>query len=417
MTNIELKKKIAAGKNVEWHINVQETFNFININFSQTITSVSAVYEFVNQQIKGWEKYEQPLPNELVLSKTYFENIKNLIIQFVTNYTDNEDGNLQHYWTVVKRQIENTSNNPIPYNCSQSEFLISVYNDTPLYFHGAFNFLVANNYSINTKELFFGAIIAYEFSLKDKTEIHSRKKTEQKSIVNLKNDFQNYLSISEQELVGHLKDANSEYENYVTQIDELKTEKENLFTEWFEKTKKDDWERWFEEKTSKLQKLEETYEAKLKLEKPAKYWQTKSTKYYQQGVDARTILLLVIGVTAVFLSLILVVSPDWIFKNVFNENSTAIIRWSIVFITLLTLIAFSVKAITKYMFSSFHLARDAEERHTLTFFYLSLLKDTEVKDDDRKLILQSLFSRVETGLLKDDSSPTMPSDLISKVIK
>jgi hypothetical protein len=67
------------------------------------------------------------------------------------------------------------------------------------------------------------------------------------------------------------------------------------------------------------------------------------------------------------------------------------------------------------MFSSYHLVRDAEERHTLTFFYLALLKDTEVKDEDRNLILQSLFSRVETGLLKDDSSPTMPSDAISKI--
>ena len=69
------------------------------------------------------------------------------------------------------------------------------------------------------------------------------------------------------------------------------------------------------------------------------------------------------------------------------------------------------------MFSSFHLARDAEERHTLTFFYLALLKDTEVKDEDRKLILQSLFSRTDTGLLKEDSGPTMPSDTISKVIQ
>ncbi|NJK98518.1 MAG: hypothetical protein HC905_29605 [Bacteroidales bacterium] len=30
------------------------------------------------------------------------------------------------------------------------------------------------------------------------------------------------------------------------------------------------------------------------------------------------------------------------------------------------------------------------------------------KDEDRQLIMQSLFSRVDTGLLKEDSSPTMP---------
>ena len=32
------------------------------------------------------------------------------------------------------------------------------------------------------------------------------------------------------------------------------------------------------------------------------------------------------------------------------------------------------------------------------------------------LIIQSLFSRADTGLLKEDSSPTMPNDVISKVM-
>ena len=67
------------------------------------------------------------------------------------------------------------------------------------------------------------------------------------------------------------------------------------------------------------------------------------------------------------------------------------------------------------MFSSFHLARDCEERHALTYFYLSLLKESKVDDSDRQLIMQSLFSRAETGLLKDDSAPTMPNDLATKI--
>ena len=196
----------------------------------------------------------------------------------------------------------------------------------------------------------------------------------------------------------------------------LKNEKESEFSEWFEKTKNEEWQKWYDEKTETLKKLEETYEAKLKLEKPAKYWSKKSTTYYQQGNTAKTLLFGIIGVSSLLLALILIISPDWIFNTVFQGNSLAVVRWSIVFITLISLIAFSVRALTKYMFSSYHLARDAEERHTLTFFYLALLKDTDVKDEDRKLILQSLFSRVETGLLKEDSSPTMPSDGISKLI-
>ena len=41
-----------------------------------------------------------------------------------------------------------------------------------------------------------------------------------------------------------------------------------------------------------------------------------------------------------------------------------------------------------------------------------------IKEENRKLILQSLFSRTDTGLLKDDSGPTMPSnDVIGKFIR
>ena len=37
-----------------------------------------------------------------------------------------------------------------------------------------------------------------------------------------------------------------------------------------------------------------------------------------------------------------------------------------------------------------------------------------LKKKDRQLIMQSLFSRADTGLLKDDSGPTMPNDITGK---
>lgn len=188
----------------------------------------------------------------------------------------------------------------MPYNSPQVEFLLSVYSETPNYFAGAYNFLTTKNYGINTKELFFGAILAYEYNLKGKTEVTNRRKPEQKSIAKLKIDFQEYLSKSETQLIDHLNEANKTYEQYATQIDIIKTEKENLFTDWFENTKTEEWQKWFEEKTLKIEKLEETYETKLKLEKPAKYWESKSTKYYKQGQSAKTILICVIVITAVF---------------------------------------------------------------------------------------------------------------------
>jgi ABC-type multidrug transport system fused ATPase/permease subunit len=416
MTNKELNQKITKSADIEWHKSVEETFNFSHISIIQSFKGVSAIYEYVNQQIQGWEKFDEALPDEFIESKKYFERIKSHIILFINNYSESQTNNLQNYWTTIRNEINAVQKKPIPYNTSQTEFLIKVYKETPNYFLGAYNFIVGANYNLNSRELLYGAILAYEFTLQDKNELVNRKKAEQRSISKLKTDFQEYLSKSEGELVEHLKNTNDKYDEYATQIDDLKTEKETKFEEWFENTKNEEWQKWYDEKIEKLQKLEETYETKLKLEKPAKYWQKKSTLYFQQGEKAKSILIWIVVITSLFLGLILTISPDWIFLHVFDGNSTAIIRWSLVFITLLTLIAFAIKAMTKYMFSSYHLARDAEERHTLTFFYLALLRDTEVKDDDRKLILQSLFSRVETGLLKDDSSPTMPNDIVSKFL-
>ena len=69
------------------------------------------------------------------------------------------------------------------------------------------------------------------------------------------------------------------------------------------------------------------------------------------------------------------------------------------------------------MFSNFHLARDAEEREKLTYLYISLLSKGEVSEEERKIVFQALFSRSDTGLLKEDSSPTMPgvSSYIDKI--
>ena len=107
--------------------------------------------------------------------------------------------------------------------------------------------------------------------------------------------------------------------------------------------------------------------------------------------------------------------PDEIYTSFFADDKSAAIRWSIIYVTFISFMAFCIRAITKVMFSSFHLARDSEERNTLTYFYLSLLNDSKVEKEDRQLIMQSLFSRADTGLLKDDSGPTMPNDFAGKV--
>lgn len=417
MTNSELKHKITEASDIEWFKTIQCTFNFQYVNFSPTFTGVSAIYEFINQQISGWEKIEGNLPNEIKQSLNYFKEIKIQIISFINSQINQSSSNLNSYWNNVTNKISSTQGRPLPYHLPQTEFLIKISKESPIYFAGAYNFILnLNNSNINTRDNLYGAILAYEFTFKDKTDLVDRRKTEQSSISKIRNDFQKYLSESENQLISHLNESNKKFEDYVRHIDDLKDDKNKLFDEWFENTKNEQWQKWYTEKTIKIQKLEETYETKLKLEKPARYWEIKSKKHNMQGNKAKNILIGLIVFSGVFLGAILIISPDWIFFNVFKGNSAALIRWSIIFLSLISLIVFGVRIVSRMMLSSFHLARDAEERHTLTFFYLALLKDSEIKDDERKLIIQSLFSRSETGLLKEDSSPTMPNDIIAKLL-
>lgn len=66
------------------------------------------------------------------------------------------------------------------------------------------------------------------------------------------------------------------------------------------------------------------------------------------------------------------------------------------------------------------MSRDAKEREQLSYYYLSLIKAKAITDRERALIINSLFSRSDTGLLKGDSAPTMAtniSDIIETVTK
>lgn len=78
------------------------------------------------------------------------------------------------------------------------------------------------------------------------------------------------------------------------------------------------------------------------------------------------------------------------------------------FVTLISFLAYLIKTFNKLSFSTYHLVRDAEERKQLVYVYLALKQDKALKDEERILILQSIFSRADSGLLKEDSSPSMP---------
>jgi hypothetical protein len=61
----------------------------------------------------------------------------------------------------------------------------------------------------------------------------------------------------------------------------------------------------------------------------------------------------------------------------------------------------------KLSLGAHHLANDAKERHQLTLVYLALLKNGAITEGQSQIVFASLFSRSDTGLLKNDGTPAV----------
>lgn len=419
LTLTEIRRRILESVDPKWFESIEEKIEFTYLDVSIPFKGVSSIYDFALKQREGWEKLGSPVPRELEASKAYFNNIVVQIEDFISAYSNQGGINLDYHWKSVKNAIRNTSRFPLKYNCPETEFLLKVFNDYPNSFTSAFCFITkSNNLNLQNRDALVGGILAYEFMIGDSSKLLRRSIAEKKSIKNSKMELEQYFSDAESELTIHLNGLNKKYSDSIKLIDELKNEKEKSIQEWFNQTKSE-FNSFNSSSTNNIKALETAYAELLSLKKPAEYWKKRAIELKTEGWKYLRWLIFLITLTCVFLFTLLWITPEEMLRSFFKEDKSLAIRWALILITLISFLAFGIKALTKVTFSAFHLARDAEERERLTYVYLAMIKDASVDKEDRHLIMQSLFSRAETGLLKDDSSPTMPgaSGILDKFIK
>ncbi len=408
MTTTEIRKIIAKSEESKWFNSVEVKIEYPHIEFSQTLKGFSSIHKFLTQQNNGWEKYES-IPNVFNSSKQHFINLKNRLDNFINTHQSETKGNLENYWRTEIGQLQ-SNGNFFTYDSAYTEFLIDIDTRLPKSITGAYNYIVKTNTNLNDRNNFIGSTLAYEFDLKDKAEITERRKKETTSFSKIKNDLRKQLSESETQLTEHLTSANQDYKKYTKLIDDFKSEKEDLFNDWYEGTEDELGAK------KKIADLEHTYEELLRLKKPADYWKTRASTLKSEGWKAIHWLIGLVVFACVTLYLLLWLTPEGMLLS-FVKGNTQAIKWSIIYVTFISFLAYGIKALHKVAFSSFHLSRDSEEREQLTYVYLALTKDNAIDEKDKNLIMQSLFSRADTGLLKDDSGPTMPNDMAGKFFR
>lgn len=257
----------------------------------------------------------------------------------------------------------------------------------------------------NNTDVFSSVLLAYEFMNQD-SPILKRRKSERAAISHLRNSL-------EKDKEGLVSEVDSFKEDFHTWFTESKSKDEQ-----FKKVSKylgekkaglvnNQFEKYLNDCQNKIDDLESTYEEKLRLSKPAEYWNKASKRYGSQGLTSALILLLILVAGISYLSEFFVI---WL-SGKEHDIKLNTIQGIVIFGSLLATFAFTLKVLSRLTFSSFHLMRDAQEREQLTYLYLSLSKDNPEVLESRELILQALFSRSETGLLSNENGPTMPTVL------
>ena len=171
----------------------------------------------------------------------------------------------------------------------------------------------------------------------------------------------------------------------------------------------------FEDCNKRRENLEKLYEEKLTLKAPAQYWKQMEEEYEKEAKKWLNFSLITAAVVFICLMIVLanlskLITEDSSWTEIFKNSAIATVSISVG--------VYILRLFVKLATSSYHLSRDAKERNKLSYFYLALKENGAVTDKERAIILNALFSRADTGLLKGDSSPTMPTnvtDIIEKL--
>lgn len=148
-----------------------------------------------------------------------------------------------------------------------------------------------------------------------------------------------------------------------------------------------------------IERTEATYKEKMGLLAPVDYWKTKRTKHRD---GARWW-----GGTFIAYLVIAAISGSYLFQLAWDhsEGNEFTGRHFLVAAgigTVLTMLIWLARILMRIFLGELHLYTDAEERRVMTETYLALINENGASENERVLILSSLFRSAQDGIVKED---------------
>jgi len=360
----------------------------------------NSIYDVAPNDFKSeWEKlkdrYNTIKNNIFELEKLDIENINNQIYYNLTDNYESRDPDTRVYlltlFSPIDKDIEfRKIRNFVSFYIQQTQNSLD----------GAirsFIYLLKNNYQIG----------AY-FSSANKYNYYPALYLLRKDFSNIKENISDFEANIVTPITNKLKDIsdNSEvqYKEITTFIEDKHNqiqiqydEKVSEFAEF--KKSLDDWQK---EKHEKIKALEDTYENKLSLEAPERLWKKRSKEH--QMLAKKWTYFLICAVIALIFALVGLVVVIHLYLNRI-QSEIPFISESFILISVISFFIYIVRILIKIVMSNHHLATEYKQKAALTRFYQALTKaGTDIEKEERLIIINSLFSKVETGLVKTDTS-------------
>lgn len=365
------------------------------INEEKSFDNIKKLQKFLEAEKSYWESFTQ---GHLATPRAFYLQALSFFEQLLAQ--EDESG-INSVFNKLRSHIQNQSKRIIFSNSTVGSFLSRLYNENFEKANAAYSVIIDKQiYQPNS-----GSIYHYSGNLAAIQFLEKYNITDEQNRVN---EIYDTAIAKHNEQIKQIKDDydilkdnfKSELNSFMNAISESKNKFDKDISEYdhlFNKSHHD-WQ-------NKITDLEKSYSAHLMLEKPAQYWKALKINYENKGKSwigwsvgiAIVFVLVLIGIFFTF--------PDWM-KGAFKLDHA---KGVIILTVIISIFSYLIFTFVRLATSSFHLSRDAEERRQLTFFYLSLIKEGSVGDKDREIVLQSLFSRADTGLIKGDGAPTMPS--------
>ena len=250
--------------------------------------------------------------------------------------------------------------------------------------------------------------IGYYFSSSSQHMFYPALYLLRKNLSNIKDNVSDFETSIVTPISSKLKDISKDADEQFREITSFIEDKHNqIQVQYDEKVSElaefqksiDDWQK---EKQTKIKDLQETYENKLALEAPERLWKKRSKEH--QLLAKKWTGFLIHAVIALIFALVGLVVVIHSYLNSI-QSELPFISESFILISVISFFIYIVRILIKIVMSNHHLATEYKQKAALTRFYQSLTKaGTDISKEERLIIINSLFSKVETGLVKTDTS-------------